>query len=479
MKKIGVILWLMVIGLTACNLLDIEPQNSMIPVTVEDFEAVLLGGYPRSDIFMRTELATDNVYANSGSTSSAKKADEPWFVWAASHQTEGQNDAYWEQLYKSIFYANTVLDEFTGRTPAAEERDLFETVRGEAYALRAYCLFYLVNLYAEPWSEENLLKPGVPMPLTAENVEEFTQDNVRVPVGEVWEQIVSDLELATRDLTGKSSRSLFRFDYISLQAFKARVFLFMECYEEAVAAAGDVMLARSLCNMNTIQALVDANEPATVFSGKSGFIDTDYKNEVLFFVGGKANNNLYQYDQGVFKPTEELVRLCFRTPGDTTDIRQYIFRSFARTNDDKIQQGNTVYRMYATQEKDCYYIGIKLSEMYLIRAEAYARMSKKGDAIAEMNTLLRTRHKTGGFVDLQEDDFTNETLLQRILEERRLELAFDGGLRWFDLRRLGKPAQTHAYKGEIYNLIAGDLRYVLQIPESEIENSPNMPKNPR
>ncbi|MDE5610926.1 MAG: RagB/SusD family nutrient uptake outer membrane protein, partial [Odoribacter sp.] len=67
-----------------------------------------------------------------------------------------------------------------------------------------------------------------------------------------------------------------------------------------------------------------------------------------------------------------------------------------------------------------------------------------------------------------------------VLDERRVELAFDGGVRWVDLRRLGKPAQTHVYEnGLVYNLKQGDLRYVLQIPESEQVNSPNIELNPR
>ena len=134
------------------------------------------------------------MYANLNATSAVTKSYEPWFVWAATHQYNGAEDGYWKQLYQSIFYANTVLDEFAGKTPSAEEKNLFETVRGEAYALRAYCYFYLVNYYAENYATENMEKPGVPMPLSAKDVHQNTQNNVRIPVGKVWEQIEKDLE---------------------------------------------------------------------------------------------------------------------------------------------------------------------------------------------------------------------------------------------------------------------------------------------
>ena len=62
MKKILYTHVLMLLTLfSSCDLLDIKPVNSMLPVSVEDFESVLLGGYPRSNFFINTDLATDNV----------------------------------------------------------------------------------------------------------------------------------------------------------------------------------------------------------------------------------------------------------------------------------------------------------------------------------------------------------------------------------------------------------------------------------
>lgn len=62
-----------------------------------------------------------------------------------------------------------------------------------------------------------------------------------------------------------------------------------------------------------------------------------------------------------------------------------------------------------------------------------------------------TRIKKDNYVALDKADFTDETALQRVLEERRVELAFDCGMRWLDLRRLGKPRIQHAYEnGQVY-----------------------------
>ena len=56
MKKIFYIHVLILLTLlSSCDLLDIKPVNSMLPVSVEDFESVLLGGYPTSDFFINTD----------------------------------------------------------------------------------------------------------------------------------------------------------------------------------------------------------------------------------------------------------------------------------------------------------------------------------------------------------------------------------------------------------------------------------------
>lgn len=466
--------WMM----SGCDMLDIKPVNSMLPESIEDFESVLLGGYPKKEFFMKTELMTDNIYANLASNESVSSDLVPFYTWAPTHQTANNDqDAYWGELYKSVYYANTVLDEFKTRTPQAEEKELYDIVKGEAYALRAYAYFYLINLYADVYAAENLEKPGVPMPLTAEDVNVNAHNNVREPVGKVWEQIVKDLDEAATLLKGKPAKNKFRFDYNCVQLVKARAHLFMGDYESSAKAAGEVISAKVLANLNAIQPMIDAAvRKDLLFSGTTGFINTVYQNEILFFTGGKANNNIYYYPYYVFKPSPDFWALF-----DENDYRRYIFTSWVNTEtSDGQKTGPTVYYMYARQTSLSYYIGLKLGEAYVIRAEAYARMgNKKQEALNDLNTLRQNRIRN--YTSLELSDFqTDASLLDEVLLERRLETAFDGGLRWFDLRRLGKPAQTHNYRNnEEYELKQGDLRYVLQIPVSEQDNSPEMPVNPR
>jgi len=145
MRKLlySILIFPLLLAFVGCNnLLDIKPVNSMIPVSIEDFESLLIGGYPKSEFFMKTEYSTDNVYANLNTMYGIDKSNEPFFVWASTHELPtATTDPYWGTLYKTIFYANSVLDDFEKRIPAEAEKELYEIVKGEAYCFESLCLF--------------------------------------------------------------------------------------------------------------------------------------------------------------------------------------------------------------------------------------------------------------------------------------------------------------------------------------------------
>lgn len=473
---------LLSIALIGCkDMLDIKPVHSMTPKSLEDFEAVLLGGYPRSDFFIKTDMLTDNVYVNFNAEIQPSQEQERWFTFSSSLIAPGtQSDPYWGQMYKSIYYANSVLDNLKGMSVKPEQKALFEQIQGEAYALRAYSYFYLINFYADVYSPANLSLPGVPMPLTAEDVNVNAGNNVRTPIGDVWNQIVRDIELATGLLTGKKITDRYRFSYNVLQLFRARVDLMMGNYESAITHAGSVISNYPLADLSGIEKRITDNGFKSALAYNFGFVDTQVNKELMLFVGGRANGNPYYYSTGSVKPTEQLLSLSTRY-GNVSDYRQLIFDHFEDNATQVIKMGKTVYKMYAGQDLYWYYVGFKASEAYLIRAEAQARLNRSDLALNDINLILKSRMRKDFVKTLKVSDFADNTaVLDRVLEERRLELAFDAGFRFMDLRRLGKPKIEHVFKdARVFTLEKNDPRYIMQIPPSESENSTGMPLNPR
>ena len=129
-----------------------------------------------------------------------------------------------------------------------------------------------------------------------------------------------------------------------------------------------------------------------------------------------------------------------------------------------------------------YYLfnGLATDELYLIRAEANARLGHSDLAVSDLNTLLVTRYQPGTFVPYQIKD--SALLLKTILTEWRKEL-FSRGLRWSDLRRLNRDplfavTLSRVIDGKSYTLLPNDQKYVFPIPDDEIRSS-GIAQNPR
>ena len=122
---------------------------------------------------------------------------------------------------------------------------------------------------------------------------------------------------------------------------------------------------------------------------------------------------------------------------------------------------------------------IRISEAYLNRAEAYAHMDNGlGNAQEDLNFLRR--HRIVGYEDVHISE--PQRLLEEIYLERRKELCFDE-IRWFDLRRYGKPSISHRYKAKrndpwtVFVLQENDPLYVLPISNVVLENNIQLEQN--
>jgi hypothetical protein len=113
--------------------------------------------------------------------------------------------------------------------------------------------------------------------------------------------------------------------------------------------------------------------------------------------------------------------------------------------------------------------GIATDEVYLTRAECYARAGNVAAALNDLNKLMAARWKTGTFVAFTAANA--DEALAIIVRERRKETPFRG-LRWLDLRRLNSEGAnitlTRILNSEKYTLPPNDPRYALPIPPDVI-----------
>mgnify|MGYP001383225635 CR=1 FL=1 len=122
----------------------------------------------------------------------------------------------------------------------------------------------------------------------------------------------------------------------------------------------------------------------------------------------------------------------------------------------------------------------RLAEMYLNRAEAYAKLNQVGNALDDVN-VIRTRAGIAAYDDVSNfPDGMN--ILDVVLQERRMELAYEGH-RKFDVFRNGRT-MNRRYPGTHLNgnnprfeIPASANRVIEYIPEAQINVQPSLIQN--
>lgn len=484
----------------SCNgYLEEIPQNKQKLSSTDDYEQLLNGAYLTKAVLPYIDVLTDDIdYIAADRNPSYGNAADSYlgaYMWESKIESTLTNgDEVFGTFYNSAYNTNVIIDNIDDATSSVLDEEVVRQIRnhikGEAYALRAFRYFYLVNMYAAPYDPATCATaPGIPINLgTLAEDKSYQRESLQ----KVYEQIVGDLKKAIplmKDDPMNLGKS--RFSAIAAQALLARVYLYMQEWDLAIELAKEV-----ITNNPVLFDLRDAGEnpliytevPITEWSDETipgvGYLSE--KNANVLFVNGI--NELYMIlsgstAQSVFYPSESLFRSY-----ETGDVRRYYFmrrnyKNRIRYMKNRYYQLSYLNFVVQLSSEYGYTRVIRTEEMYLILAEAYAHKSDGiGTAVGYLNTLRETKFRTKDFETfgrLHPENFTQETLLETIWNERRREFCFEEQ-RWFDLRRTTRPAMTH------YGLVKDpavlekdDPRYVLQIPQKELNVNPEIGANPR
>jgi starch-binding outer membrane protein, SusD/RagB family len=395
----------------------------------------------------------------------------------------------WPVAYRAINDANFVLkyapllDTITTRIvpktlPATSTSfwadDVLSQIRGEAHFTRAMCYMELLRVYSyEPGKEVDGFDLGVIIRDTPTEVVSDVDKRPRSTNLQCFEFVEQDLLqaialLRTRaqilagawptDLGGSTFPTEFRAHKASAHALLARHYLYWGRYTDANTQA---TLALSLLPSPVlVNAAGYAASWSTTIHPESIF-ELEIRTTDWSGVDGQ-NNSLHSMTQNalggaqyVMSASSELI-----AAHETGDIRRTIYVTNAGTlNKPQVrkwqgEKGAGVENIPV----------IRRSEMYLIQAESRARLGNSGGAQTAINTLRTNR-------GLAATSATGQALIDLIMNERRVELAFEGH-RFYDLKRLGlsipKPSASGAN-----TLSYTDFKILQQIPPDQITLSGN------
>ena len=227
MKKTIYIL-LAAMGFASCDYLEIEPVGKVIPHKTSEFRALLTEGYQSFPFYNSktfTGLLSDEIgvfVEGKFYTASDAIALSYNYTWQYGSQ---MREYPYQEYYRTIFYANAVIDGVMDSDADTDASDSKEQILGEAYALRAYAHFDLTNLYGKPYDPETAATDRTaPLSTTIDIEQIYRPSNVAAIYGQIVEDIENAERLMTVEKQPDATRN-YRFSADALMGFKARVML--------------------------------------------------------------------------------------------------------------------------------------------------------------------------------------------------------------------------------------------------------------
>lgn len=426
--------------LTSCKkYLDKKSDNSLItPNTLDDLQGMLDDNtIMNSNTTGFGEASADDIFLQTDIYNSFDPISQKEYVWNLRIYNN-PND--WGADYNVIYNANYCLDQLKSIEETPSNSDQWNAIKGAALFFRGYYFLGLIWDYGKAFDEDSSkTDPGIVLRKTSD----FNVPSKRASVAESYNQVISDLREASDYLPNNSSHPMRPSKPAAFGAL-ARTFLSMRKYDSAFKYADLTLQMRNeLLDYNSTDVDPSSYVPFAPFNKEIIFYSTESGTHTctLYFYASIDTNLLATYD--------------------SNDLRTTVF--FFPYNGYYGFKGNYAGALYPS------FSGIATDEMYLIRAECYARQGQVSEAMADLNTLLLKRYKTGMYVP--PSITSKEEALARILLERRKELLMRG-LRWVDIKRLNKEnyqiTPVRKIGSQIYTLPPNSNYYALPLPDDII-----------
>ena len=456
-------------SLASCKkIIESEPTHQLDGSTrftsIEDFDFALTGAYAlfrsgnyygsASNAFVNLpDMMSDNLNETTESLGNYQTLS----TWRYA-EDEPNIGATWQAAYRIISQANLLLrdiDDFSATDGGAVNR-----IKAQALAIRALAHFDLLRYWVEEY-DCNSTKPGIPY-IT---VFDYEQKPARGTVKETYDHIESDLEQArglmnsgldkTINATGKA--------YIDIQgvnAIMSRVFLYSNQLDSAIKYSTLVINAIPLASRTNFPNIwTDASTSEVIWSVSFNAGEGRIADPVYFVPNNRSS----------YRPNPALIT----TYDQVNDVR---YSSYFQVRSNRLVLSKYLAKAAQVPRPDgiTNFKAFRTGEMYLIRAEAYARKGGANEvsALADLNTLRATR--IAGFVPGTE---TGAALIDAIALERRKELISEGH-RWFDLKRTTKTI-IRSSCSVFCTLDPTNRAWTWPLPIAEINANPNiLPQNP-
>jgi hypothetical protein len=444
----------------------------------EDVEAVIMGAYESFGLldallFKYGEMRADMIKGDNNQSDNERKIME-----GNIYPENGMCD--WSKFYEIINYCNEVLK----NAPLVQQRDntftdyQLRSYMAEATFLRGLSYFYLVRIFKDvPFSLEPTESDDSPVYLPKTDGDEilrFLVDDLE----EARKYATSDGYQTISEIKGRATKAAF-------DALLADINLWLFDYEACIRNVERIQ-------MNPDYVLLPSAKWFDLFypgNSLEGIFEFQFEDNL------NHRNNMYGLTQRYgynYDPSEKAVLLMGKGTarelyrGEDAAIKKYgendyiIWKYVGRAPDGKTVRSGS-------DQNSCNWIVYRLADVLLMKAEALSQIGRYQEAQDILN-MIRYR------ADVPALSLANTPTAfeDAILEERALELAFEGK-RWFDLLRMGRR-NNYERKSRLIQIIVSNvpstqkrilatkltnpLGWYLPISKLEIERNKNLVQNP-
>ncbi|MCF8275009.1 MAG: RagB/SusD family nutrient uptake outer membrane protein [Flavobacteriaceae bacterium] len=448
MKKIYSLIILSILTLVSCNqdeFLDKDPYDQVTTENLfkdlETFKAAVSGAYNsfqdtyyyNSYFTMLPDVMSDNVQAIYTVFTDIDKYE--------TTSTNADAKRVWDKMSLAIAQTSIVIRQAESLDFGSDQEEATQLI-GQMYVARALAYFDMQRMFAQPYNfTPDASHLGIPLVDESQVGIELISP-ARNTTAEVYAKIVADIQKGIT-LIGDETPSVYLLNKNSAKALLARVYLYMENWVDANDMATEVIGSgyTLVSNSNYVASWTAESSTESIFS----IVNTVTDNS-------STSSMVYYYGRPRFNATTDLFNAL-----DAGDVRKSLI----------VSKKVLKYPAYATRDNNIPVI--RLSEMYLIKAEALAEMNMDEDARDAVNeirlraNLLATPYSESG-----------DELKDMIQDERRKELMFEGH-RLFDLTRKKKSFTKYSTTSGIPIAIdyPNNLT-ILPIPQAEIDANDNI-----
>ncbi|MBB4802801.1 hypothetical protein HNP37_002876 [Flavobacterium nitrogenifigens] len=373
--------------------------------------------------------------------------------------------SFYDGSYDIINQANLILEYTPALTDATEAEK--NQIKAETLTIRAYAHFLLSLVYSQDY-KYTADASHLGIVCNSQSIKAGIQYPARKTAAETYTFIVNDLVTAIGNYSSSSSlpgQSYSLFNLNNTKALLARVYLQKGDWNNAYTTANDVITNSGVTLSGSAdyvaqwaQPDIPISEILLEFANRRD--SEDVVTSSMSQVFGYTTATSYQR----YVASNDLVNLY-----ENSDLRKQLFLTQPLQTLVNGVLTSVNYNFTRKYQNNAGYVAFRLSEMYLIRAEAALETNRADAAMADINIIRGRSNATL---------LTNTTnLKENILLERRKELCFEGHL-FFDLVRNHKNiSRNDGCISTNCSMTYPSLKFVLPIPTYNTNLNPNLQQN--